>query len=131
MYARDLSLAEVSPQNSRTAAITPTWLALCGRELARAGQFVCDIEIVSGAVVLQPAAFAYAVQGSADPSTWLWTLNVYGPSGGGRTRSRPNDGIVNVSIGRTASRPWAGRAPWQAASLSSEMLSGIETQLQR
>ena len=128
MFSRDLSLAEVSPQNSRTAAITPAWLALCGRELARAGQFVCDIEIVSGAVVLQPAAFAYAVQGNVDPSTWIWTLNMYGP-GYARTRSRPNDGIVNIAIGRTVSRPWAGRAPWQAASLSSEMLSGIERQL--
>ena len=129
MFSRDLSLAEVSPQNSRTAAITPSWLALCGRELARAGQFVCAIEIVGGAVVLQPAAFAYAVQGSADPSTWIWNLNVYGPSGGGRTRSRPNDAILNIAIGSTAARPWAGRAPWQNASLSSGMLSGIETQL--
>ena len=128
MYARDLSLAEVTPQNSRTAAITPSWLALAGRELARCGQFVCDIEIVSGAVVLQPAAFAYAVQGNADPSTWIWTLNMYGP-GYARTRSRPNAGIVNIAIGRTVSRPWAGRAPWQAASLSSGMLSGIERQL--
>ena len=32
-----------------------------------AGQFVCDIEIVSGAVVLQPAAFACAVRGNAGP----------------------------------------------------------------
>ena len=67
MYARDLSLAEVSPQNSRTAAITPTWLALCGRELARAGQFVCDIEIVSGAVALQPAAYRLRGAGKRGP----------------------------------------------------------------
>ena len=126
MFSRDLSLAEVSPQNSRTAAITPAWLALCGRELARAGQFVCDIAVISGAVALQPAAFSYAVQGNVDPSTWIWTLNMYGP-GYARTRSRPNAGIVNISIGRTVSRPWAGVAPWKAASLSSEMLSGIES----
>ena len=67
MYARDLALAEVSPKNSRTAAITPTWLALCGRELARCGQFVCDIEIVSGEVKLRPAAFAYATAGERRP----------------------------------------------------------------
>ena len=128
MYARDLALAEVSPKNSRTAAITPTWLALCGRELARCGQFVCDIEIVSGEVKLRPAAFAYATQGNVDPSSWIWTLNMYGP-GYARTRTRPNSAIVNVSIGSTVSRPWAGRAPWQAAHLSSGMLSGIERQL--
>ena len=50
MYARDLSLAEVTPRNSRTVSITPSWLALAGRELARSGQFVCDIQIVSGKV---------------------------------------------------------------------------------
>ena len=128
MYARDLALAEVTPRNSRTASINPAFLHLVGRELARCGQFVADIQIVSGKVVLQPAAYAYAVGGSADPASWIWTLNMYGP-GYARTRSRPNDGIVNVSIGRTVSRPWAGRAPWQAASLSSGMLSGIEKQL--
>ena len=105
------------------------WLALCGRELARAGQFVCDIEIVSGAVVLQPAAFALrGAWGNVDPSTWIWNLNMYGP-GYARTYSRPNAGIVNIAIGRTVSRPWAGRAPWQCASLSAGMLSGIERQL--
>ena len=129
MWSRDLSLAEVSPQNSRTVAITPALLSLVGRALARSGQIVFDIEVVSGAVVLQPAAFAYAVQGNANPSSWIWNLNVYGPSGGGRTRSRPNDGIVNIAIGRTVSRPWAGRAPWQSASLTAGMLSGIERQL--
>ena len=128
MYARDLSLAEVTPRNSRTVSITPSWLALCGRELARSGQFVCDIQIVSGAVHLQPAAFAYATQGGVDPSSWVWSLNLYGPSYA-RTRTRPNSAIVNIAIGRTVSRPWAGRAPWQAASLSSGMLTGIERQL--
>ena len=128
MYARDLSLAEVTPRNSRTVSITPSWLALAGRELARSGQFVCDIQIVSGKVALQPAAFAYAARGNVDPSSWIWTLNMYGP-GYARTRSRPNDGIVNIAIGRTVSRPWAGRAPWQSASLTAGMLSGIERQL--
>ena len=128
MWSRDLSLAEVSPQNSRTAAITPSLLALIGRALARSGQIVFDIEIVSGAVVLQPSAYAHAVHGNVDPSSWIWTLNMYGP-GFARTRTRPNDGIVNIAIGTTVSRPWAGRAPWQAASLSAGMLSGIERQL--
>ena len=67
MFSRDLSLAEVSPQNSRTAAITPAWLALCGRELARAGQFVCDIAVISGAVALQPAAFSLRGTGKRGP----------------------------------------------------------------
>ena len=38
-YGRDLAMAEVSPRNARTAAITPSWLSLAGRELARSGSF--------------------------------------------------------------------------------------------
>ena len=44
-YGRDLALAEVSPRNSRTRSITPSWLALAGRELARCGSFRCDIQV--------------------------------------------------------------------------------------
>ena len=71
---------------------------------------------------------AYAVQGTSDPSSWVWVLTLFGP-GDTRTRFRPNDGILNVVIGNTVTRPWEGRAPWQAASLSGKLLSGIERQL--
>ena len=127
-YGRDLAMAEVSPRNARTAAITPAWLSLCGRELARCGSFRCDLEVRGGRVDLVPAASSYAVQGTSDPSSWVWVLTLFGP-GDTRTRFRPNDGILNVVIGNTVTRPWEGRAPWQAASLSGKLLSGIERQL--
>ena len=75
-----------------------------------------------------PASSAYAVQGTSDPSSWVWVLTLFGP-GDTTTRFRPNDGILNVTIGNTVTRPWEGRAPWQAASLSGKLLSGIEKQL--
>ena len=127
-YGRDLSLAEVSPRNARTAAITPSWLSLAGRELARSGQFVCDLEVRGGRVALVPASSAFAVQGTSDPSSWVWVLTLFGP-GDTTTRFRPNDGILSVTIGNTVTRPLEGRAPWQAASLSGRLLSGIEKQL--
>ena len=127
-YGRDLALAEVSPRNARTAAITPSWLSLAGRELARSGQFVCDLEVRGGRVALVPASSAFAVEGASDPSSWVWVLTLFGP-GDTTTRFRPNDGILNVVIGNTVTRPWEGRAPWQAASLSGKLLSGIERQL--
>ena len=127
-YGRDLAMAEVSPRNARTAAITPAWLSLCGRELARCGSFRCDLEVRGGRVDLVPASSAFAVQGTSDPSSWVWVLTLFGP-GDTRTRFRPNDGILNVVIGNTVTRPWEGRAPWQAASLSGKLLSGIERQL--
>ena len=127
-YGRDLSLAEVSPRNARTAAVTPGWLSLAGRSLARDGSFRCDIEVRGGRVALVPASSAYAVQGTSDPATWIWILTLFGP-GDTRTRYRSNDAILNVTIGSSVARPWEGRAPWQAASLSGKLLSGIEKQL--
>ena len=127
-YGRDLSLAEVSPRNARTAAISPGWLALAGRSLARDGSFRCDIEVRGGRVALVPASSAYAVQGTSDPATWIWILTLFGP-GDTRTRYRSDDAILNVTIGSSVARPWEGRAPWQAASLSGKLLSGIEKQL--
>ena len=101
-YGRDLSLAEVSPRNARTAAITPSWLSLAGRELARSGSFRCDIEVRGGRVALVPASSAYAVQGTSDPATWIWILTLFGP-GDTRTRYRSNDAILNVTIGSSRS----------------------------
>ena len=127
-YGRDLALAEVSPSNSRTRSITPAWLALAGRELARCGSFRCDIQVVRGNVVLVPASSAFAVQGDSDPSSWIWVLTLFGP-GDTTTRFRPNDAVLNLTIGSSVTRPWEGCPPWKAASMSGELLSGIERQL--
>ena len=126
---RALAMAEVSPRNARTAAITPS-LAIAVQAASWRGlaQFVCDLEVRGGRVALVPASSAFAVQGTSDPSSWVWVLTLFGP-GDTTTRFRPNDGILSVTIGNTVTRPWEGRAPWQAASLSGRLLSGIEKQL--
>lgn len=127
-YGRDLALAEVEPRNSRTRSITPSWLELAGRELARVGSFRCDIQVVRGNVVLAPASSAYAVQGTSDPATWVWILTLFGP-GDTRTLYRHNDAVLNLTLGSSVTRPWEGCPPWKAASMSGGLLSGIERQL--
>ena len=48
VWGRALSLAIVSPQTTRTRAITPSLLELAGRALARRGQVVFDLEVDAG-----------------------------------------------------------------------------------
>ena len=127
-YGRDLALAEVTPRNSRTMSITPSWLMLAGRELARCGSFRCDIQVVRGNVVLVPASSAFAVQGTSDPSSWVWIITLFGP-GDTITKYRTNDGVLNLTLGSSVTRPWEGCPPWKAATMSGGLLSGIERQL--
>ena len=129
VWGRALSLAIVSPQTTRTRAITPSLLELAGRALARRGQVVFDLEVdAGGALALLPCAAFNVLIGSPDPATWIYALQCSGPSSM-VTRYRPRDGVVHLQYGRDATRPWQGRPPWQTAQLSGGLLAGIERQL--
>ena len=127
MWARALALADVTPRSSRTAAITPAFLELAGRELGRRGELVCDIDTSGGRVELHPASHAY-LTGGHRPDEWIYTLTLPAPS---RTLTvyRRRDAVVHLAYGRSRYRPWEGRAPWQSASLAGSLLAGVERQL--
>ena len=129
LWGRALSQATVSPQNARTRAITPSMLELAGRALARRGEIIFDLEVDGGGdLALIPCAHVNVLSGSENPSTWIYSLQMYGPSST-RTRYRLRDGVVHLQVGTQPDRPWRGRAPWQTAQLSSAILSGVERQL--
>ena len=118
----------MTPRSSRTAAITPSFLELAGRELGRRGELVCDMDVDAGGVRLFPAASSSVVIGGHRPEEWIYTLTLFGP---GRTVTvyRRRDGVLHLAYGRTVARPWEGRAPWQSASLAGNLLAGVERQL--
>ena len=128
LWGRALALADVTPRSSRTAAITPSFLELAGRELGRRGELVCDIDVDARGVRLFPAASSYVVIGGHRPEEWVYTLTLFGP---GRTVTvyRHRAGVAHLAYGRTVERPWEGRAPWQSASLAGNLLAGVERQL--
>ena len=128
LWGRALALAEVEPMNRRTAAISPTLLAMVGRALCRSGQIVFDIDVAGGALRLLPASAAYVVVGNGDPRTWIYTVTIDGP-GNTRTVYRTRDGVVHLQYAVSPTRPWEGRAPWATAGLSGQLLAGIERQL--
>ncbi len=127
-WGRTLALAEVTPGNRRTAALTPAFLELAGRELARVGELVCDIDTSGGMLRLHPSAQSYVTVGSVDPRTWIYTITLTGASDT-RVVYRRRDGVVHLQYGTAPGRSWAGRAPWMAAGLSGDLIAGIERQL--
>lgn len=128
-WGRALALAAVEPRSRRTAALTPSLLELIGRELGRRGEIIFDLHVSPGGVVrMLPASASYVVVGGADPREWGYTLTLSGPAST-RTVYRMRDAVAHVQYGRSVARPWEGRAPWAAASLSSDLLAGVERQL--
>ena len=127
MWARGLSLATVEPRTRRTAAITPQMLAMVGRALCRSGEIVFDLDVSGGMMRMLPASAAYVV-GSGDRRTWLYTVTVDGP-GSTMTVYRERSGVAHLQYMVDPVRPWHGRPPWASASLSGNLLAGIERQL--
>ena len=128
MWARGLSLARVEPQTRRTAALTPSLLALIGRALCRSGEILFDLKVVGGRMMLLPASAAYVTTGSGDRRTWIYTVTVDGP-GSTTTVYRGRSGVAHLQYMVDPVRPWLGRPAWASASLSANLLAGIERQL--
>ena len=111
-YSRALSSATVSPATARTAAVTPSFLALVGRRLASSGNFVALIEVEDGVVRFIPAT-SYDVSGGADPATWEYRVDLGGPSRQ-RTVKIEAAGVLHFRV--NADLPWRGRSALQVAS---------------
>ena len=128
LWARCLATSTVEPLTRRTAALTPSVLAMIGRALCRSGEIVYLLDVTRGRVRLLPASAAYVVVGQGDPSTWLYTVTVDGP-GDTMTYHRPRSGVAHLQYMTDPIRPWFGRAPWASAGLSGTLLAGLEKQL--
>ena len=112
----------------RTAALTPSVLAMIGRALARHGEIVFDLEVSGGRLRMLPASASYVTVGNGDPRTWIYTVTVDGPDNT-MTHYRGRDGVAHLQYAVDPVRPWLGRAPWAVAGLSGTLLAGIERQL--
>ena len=129
MWARALALADVQPRNRRTAAITPSMLAMIGRALCRSGEIVFDLDVSPGGrLSMLPASAAYVTTGTGDRRTWIYTVTVDGP-GSTVTVYRGRAGVAHLQYAVDPVRPWHGRPPWASAGMSGDLLAGIERQL--
>ena len=129
LWERSLASATVEPRGGRLAGLTPGMMALVGRTLAVRGNLVCRITVEGAAVRLWPAA-DFDVTGDADPDSWVYRLNLPGPSAT-HTVLVPAAGVVHFRTGAGASTPWRGVAPLARAQSTAALAGAVEYALTR
>ena len=121
LVARSFASATIEGPANLTAALTPCLLSTIGRALIRSGELVLQIDVdQSGRVRLLPAA-DWDVTGDHDEATWIYRLNMAGPS---RYTTRAHvsaDGVVHLRYQTDAARPWRGVGPLQSAALAGKL----------
>ena len=129
LWERSLASATVEPRGGRLAGLTPGMMALIGRTLAVRGNLVARITVEGSAVRLWPAA-DFDVTGDADPDSWVYRLNLPGPSAT-HTVLVPAAGVVHFRTGAGASTPWRGVAPLARAQSTAALAGAVEYALTR
>ena len=124
-WQRGFAVANVSPLNARTLALTPDLLGHVGRYLLKYGQAVFEIQVMGGAVVLNPAQ-QWNVYGGPSPDTWEWELTFSGPSYT-EMRRLPAPRVLNLTYAVDHSAPWVGVGPLNAAGLTQAAVVNVDT----
>ena len=127
LYARALATATVEPRTTLTASVTPSVLAMIGRELIRTGESIHVIEIHSGRPRLLPAG-SWDVRGSAMESDWWVRADIFGPSGN-RTVLVPHEAVIHPRYSVEPSRPWLGVGPLGWARATGQLAANLEGRL--
>ena len=110
--------------------LTPHVLADIGYDLTRHGESIHLLRVDDGGPVLLWAGRTdgAAVQGTADPRTWTYTLTLPGP-GSMSTITAPAASVVHVRLNTTHNVPWRGRAPLEVARLTGRLSALLEDAL--
>ena len=120
MVARAFSGAEVKGPAWAQRALTPACLSMIGRALIRQGELVLAIDGDAGGLTLWPAA-DHDVHGGYDPASWVYRLNLAGPSYLATRASVPAAGVVHLMYSRDPARPWHGVGPIESAQLAGRL----------
>ncbi|MCY4572906.1 MAG: hypothetical protein OXF01_08895 [Gemmatimonadetes bacterium] len=127
LWARALASARVTPENARTACVTPDVLALIGRELIRRGESLHEIRVGPRGLRLIPSG-QWDVHGPDEPDDWIYQSTAYGASMSG-TAWLPAAAVVHCVWGRESSRPEVGIGPMQFAKLTGDLTGNLELRL--
>ena len=119
LVGRAFAGAEVQGPAWAQSALTPACLAMIGRALIRSGQLVLAIDAAGGDLKLWPAA-DHNVTGGYDPTTWVYRINLSGPSYL-TTRTVSAEGVCHFQYMTDPARPWHGVGAIQAASLAGRL----------
>lgn len=127
IWSTALAGATIEPENDRTRAITPRFLAMVGRNWIRRGEDVHAIDATRGKLALLPSA-SWDVSGSAHPATWFYRVDLFAPSSV-QTPILHGASVVHSAWATNAEEPWRGVPPWRNANLSSSLLASLERRL--
>ena len=124
MWSRGFASAQLDPV---IEAVTPGVMASIGRSLVRRGESLWAIDVRRGEITLTPAA-SWDVAGGADPASWFYRLDLFGPSGG-ETRVYPASSVCHFRFASDPERPWAGIAPLGYARATGKLAGNLELRL--
>ena len=136
LLSRAFASADVQAAGWARDAITPSWLALQGRQLLRAGESLSAIVIDDDGVLnFDPIAFwtwesvpVHAQGIGSLEKYWRARVTSYSPTNS-YSRMLPRDALVFLKWGTSAGIQYRGTSPRQWASLTSRMLANTEKSL--
>ena len=127
LWARALASAQVEPETSASMALTPDLLAFVGRQLATRGETVMAIDVGPMGLALTPAS-SWDIAGSANPMSWVYRLDLVGPSST-VTRVLPWESVIHLKYAIRPYAPWRGVGPLGMASKTKELAAYLERSL--
>ena len=111
VWARSFAAATVTPA---VPILSPTFLALVARNLARRSESLHLLDLQDGRLVALPVG-GWSIRGDVDESTWRYQCHRQGPS---RTRTQfvGSEGVLHFRYATDPARPWEGISPlgWAA-----------------
>ncbi len=126
-WARAFASAKVTPENNITRSLTPSVLALIGRELCRRGEVVFKIAVSGSKVSLLPAG-SWDIEGGPEPTSWTYRIDVFGASIH-RTEFSTASGLLHFRYATDPGVPWVGLSPLAYARDTGRLAAALELRL--
>ena len=120
LYGRSLATARVGGPPLIASALTPATLQLIGRTMIRAGDLVLLIDIGPAGLQFLPAT-SCNVTGGPDPATWVYDLQLAGPTSTLHYRGLSGDSLLHFRYATFPGQPWRGIAPLSVAHLAGRL----------
>ena len=126
-WARAFASAKVTPVNPITRSLTPSILAMIGRELCRRGEVVFKIQVSGSRVQLLPAG-SWDISGGPEKDSWTYRVDLFGASVH-RTEFSPSAGLLHFRYATDPGVPWVGLSPLAYARDTGTMAASLEKRL--
>ena len=125
LVGRSLAVSIVEPEIA-ARMLTPSVLMEIGRRLILSGNAVSWIDAHGSTYKLRPARQFSVVSGDIDPRSWVYEMEIPGPTGTLTKRVR-QPGVLHIKINEDRYSPWYGESPLVAAGISAGLLARVES----